>query len=511
MRESVSGTGSRNTENDQYLPDLDLAFEIGGGYDYYGFPQFPAGDIQEDPQIPNVQWGDWHIAPTSPCRAAGATGAVVTEWDIDGNPREIDSCADIGAEESGGTNPTVGPPITIYVDTAGCDSSAGTSWASAVATVQRGVDLAWNAGGGEVWIAGGTYAILWPVELGPFISLYGGFAGNESSLSQRNWQANQTILDGCYLTWPILYAKVGGSVVLDGFTVTDAAAGGFSMAFSFTAATIANASISNNLSSGIVCSCCSLVTIEDNAIAQNSAPTVDSGGGIYCYGALYGIGETVNISHNTISGNSGGAAGGGIYCQGLTANVDSNLIEYNFCAPADSASGTYGGGLAIWETFDSSVTNNIFAYNSTNASAEQPITQGQGGGGIYANGNVGLCIANNTFAYNGTGSGPLDYADFQSVGYGGAVLIDLPPYWMEFGEYDEPTLIVNNIFYENFAEGGEAVTFNNEAQGMIWYFGVSGFEERARRDDEDAHSPSAPEIPKRGEVMRREHHAGPRL
>ncbi len=202
--------------NDQYLPDPLIA-------DYFGLPEIPPGDIQADPQIPNVQWGDWHIAPTSPCRAAGATGAVVTEWDIDGNPREIDSCADIGAEESGGTNPTVGPPITIYVDTAGCDSSAGTSWSSAVATVQRGVDLAWNAGGGEVWIAGGTYAILWPVELGPFISLYGGFAGNESSLSQRNWQANQTILDGCYLTWPILYAKVGGSVVLDGFTVTDAA------------------------------------------------------------------------------------------------------------------------------------------------------------------------------------------------------------------------------------------------------------------------------------------------
>ncbi len=161
--------------------------------------------------------------------------------------------------------------------------------------------------------------------------------------------------------------------------------------------------------------------------------------------------------------------------------MSTRTSSINFCAPADSASGTYGGGLAIWETFDSSVTNNIFAYNSTNASAEQPITQGQGGGGIYANGNVGLCIANNTFAYNGTGSGPLDYADFQSVGYGGAVLIDLPPYWMEFGEYDEPTLIVNNIFYENFAEGGEAVTFNNEAQGMIWYCDAYNQKPRTQR------------------------------
>ncbi len=41
--------------------------------------------------------------------------------------------------------------------------------------------------------------------------------------------------------------------------------------------------------------------------------------------------------------------------------------------------------------------------------------------------------------------------------------------------------------------------------------GVSGFEERPRRDDEDAHRPSAPEIPKRSDVTHREHQAEPRL
>ncbi len=38
-----------------------------------------------------------------------------------------------------------------------------------------------------------------------------------------------------------------------------------------------------------------------------------------------------------------------------------------------------------------------------------------------------------------------------------------------------------------------------------------GIEERARRDDEDAHSPSAPEIPKRGDVPHREHQTEARL
>ncbi len=104
--------------NDRYLPDPYTAWLTGGGYNYYGFPQLPAGDIQADPQIPNIQWGDWHIAPSSPCRAAGATQAVVTDRDIDGDPREIDSCADIGAQECDGASPAVGPPGIIYVDTA---------------------------------------------------------------------------------------------------------------------------------------------------------------------------------------------------------------------------------------------------------------------------------------------------------------------------------------------------------------------------------------------------------
>ncbi len=42
-------------------------------------------------------------------------------------------------------------------------------------------------------------------------------------------------------------------------------------------------------------------------------------------------------------------------------------------------------------------------------------------------------------------------------------------------------------------------------------FGVSGFEERARRGDEEAHLPSAPGIPKRGDVAHREYQTEARL
>ncbi len=441
--------------NDRYLPDLDIASEIGGGYNYYGFPQLPAGDIQEDPQIPNIQWGDWHIAPSSPCRAAGATQAVVTDRDIDGNPREIDSCADIGAQECDGANPAVGPPIRIYVDTAGCDSSAGTSWNSAVATVQKGVDLASNAGGGEVWVAAGTYSDPC-VELKPFVSLYGGFAGNETSLGGRNWQANSTILDGAQLWWQVVDAEMGGNVVLDGFIVTDVWMCMTSTNFSFVTAAIANNVIEDNLAGGITCTGCPMVSILDNTITENLLPPT-VGGGIYCYGDMFG--SAVDISRNTIIGNASGPEGGGIYCQTVTATIDANLIEGNWC-DTDSMSPTCGGGLAIRDSDNSSITNNIFAGNLANSAVD---FAGQGGGAIFAAGNTNLSIVNNTFV--GNGSGAADSTGFQSIGYGGAVLNDVDPSYPV-----QPTAtIANNIFNGNLAANGASVAFTNGATGTISY------------------------------------------
>jgi len=46
----------------------------------------------------------------------------------------------------------------------------------------------------KVWVAAGTYVENITLKSG--VALYGGFAGNETDLSQRNWAANKTILDG---------------------------------------------------------------------------------------------------------------------------------------------------------------------------------------------------------------------------------------------------------------------------------------------------------------------------
>jgi len=104
----------------------------------------------------------------------------------------------------------------------------GSSWQTAFLTVQEGLDAAEAAGGGEVWVAAGTYL---PTEiptetlqafdltenedntcssstnsftedqyktifLREGVHVYGGFAGTETSLDQRDWEKNETILSG---------------------------------------------------------------------------------------------------------------------------------------------------------------------------------------------------------------------------------------------------------------------------------------------------------------------------
>ncbi|MCP4593005.1 MAG: hypothetical protein GY842_19910, partial [bacterium] len=89
----------------------------------------------------------------------------------------------------------------IYVATFGDDDNDGTTWESALATVQAGITAA-TAGGCDVWVANGTY---YPTEgtdrtatfqLVAGVTLYGGFYGYESLLEERDWEHIETILSG---------------------------------------------------------------------------------------------------------------------------------------------------------------------------------------------------------------------------------------------------------------------------------------------------------------------------
>lgn len=80
----------------------------------------------------------------------------------------------------------------IFVhSTAGGVQGDGTSWATAFATIPQA--LKHTASGDELWVAAGTYEGA--IEIPAGVAVFGGFAGNETARTQRDWEHNRTIID----------------------------------------------------------------------------------------------------------------------------------------------------------------------------------------------------------------------------------------------------------------------------------------------------------------------------
>ncbi len=98
----------------------------------------------------------------------------------------------------------------LYVDADATGNKNGTTWEHAYSTLQDALDHtnANSATAFEIWVAAGIYVPDQGVnhidnDEGEFftlsydnVQLYGGFAGNETERSQRNWETNPTILSG---------------------------------------------------------------------------------------------------------------------------------------------------------------------------------------------------------------------------------------------------------------------------------------------------------------------------
>ncbi|MGB3650700.1 MAG: DUF4347 domain-containing protein [Rivularia sp. (in: cyanobacteria)] len=264
---------------------------------------------------------------------------------------------------------------TIYVNSDNSDAGGikdGDSWANAYTDLKIAIDSA--VSGDEIWVAQGTYKPTDTTdrdisfELKDGIAIYGGFNGTETSLNQRDWQNNETILSGDIgnqgdnsdNTRAVVKSvgdfsqRISNTAILDGFTVRDGNGGnGGGLYLVYSDATLNNLNVSSNTGSdgaGLYLRS-SNATLNNLNVSKNTAAVFGAG--------LYLISSDATLSNLNISNNTAAGFGGGI------RNFNSNPTLNNVTISGNSASD--GGGIAnlnstpqirnsiIW---DNTATNN---------------------------------------------------------------------------------------------------------------------------------------------------------
>ncbi len=276
---------------------------------------------------------------------------------------------------------------TRYVKPGGLTSGTCNSWANAC-DLQYALNSV-AVSGDALWVKQGTYkpgssrSDTFTLKNG--VSLYGGFAGTETLLSQRNPATHVTILSGDIGTGGdasdnvyhvVTSGGANSTTVLDGFTVT---------------AGNANGSFPDDRGGGMY-NGGSSPTVTNVIFSGNFAV---AGGG----GGMYNSGSSPTLTNVTFSGNSVFFSSGG----GMANHNSSNPTLTNVTFSGNSG-GYGGGGMVNANNSNPTLTNVTFSGNTTTFS----------GGGMY-NSIASATLTNVTFSGNSAGSGGAIFNDSGSA------------------------------------------------------------------------------------------------
>ncbi len=239
----------------------------------------------------------------------------------------------------------------VYVSQAATGgANTGTSWANAFTDLHAG--LANAVSGNILWVAQGTYTTNSPSDSFQMVAgatMFGGFQGNETALSQRNRFLFPTVLSGSSGSGPSQNVVLGTSnATIDGFTITGGAA-----------------SASSGLGGGLNATGVSGLTITRCTFIGNSASF--AGGAIYIYSSGSGVAiSDCYFTGNTCTCTSGFQLGGGALFIDLNTNSSAvtNCVFANNTS-ANTAAGGGGGAVYVWNNTSCAFTNCTFYQNSS--------------------------------------------------------------------------------------------------------------------------------------------------
>ncbi len=398
-----------------------------------------------------------------------------------------------------------GQSSILFVAPTGIASGSCNSWATAC-TLDRAMSQ--STAGKQLWLRAGTYTPTVGIgtsasfTLTNGVAIYGGFAGTETLLTQRNPAANVSILSGDVgvvgvrsdnALHVVTAVNVGASTVLDSITIQDGAAVGFGnvgngggIYISHASPTIANLTLFNNTADqqgGAIYIHSGSPRLSNTVIISNAA---NYGGGLYndvTYDAiggdivltgisfysntalLYGGGfyndtGSPQLTNVLFQGHSARLAGGAVYLNKGSATIADTQFTGNY---VDS----YGAGL--YNNKNSAVLSGItFSDNYAkyhggamfNSKASVLITNltmisnsAKYNGGAIVNDTSYLTVTNTTFSYN-------------TSKYGGAMYNDT-----------SGVMLTNATFYSNTATVDGGAMFNDAASPVLTHF--SGIGNRA--------------------------------